>query len=43
MKLIFALVSGLSHSSDKLVNINNCMDSIGSDVDTVFVVNSKQL
>ncbi|GMY26697.1 ribosomal RNA small subunit methyltransferase NEP1-like [Fagus crenata] len=29
---------GLSHSSDKLVNINNCVDSIGSDVDTVFVV-----
>ena len=27
MNLIFALIPGLSHSSEKLVNINNYVDS----------------
>jgi hypothetical protein len=40
MMLIFALISGLSHSSDKLVNINQYVASAGSDVDLVFVVSS---
>ena len=42
MKLIFALIPGLSFSSEKLVNINNYVGSAGTgDVDLVFVVSSK--
>ena len=43
MMLIFALISGLSHSSDKLVNINQYVASAGSDVNLVFVVSSNYL
>lgn len=42
MMLIFVLISALSHSSEKLVNINQYVVSAGSDdVDLVFVVSSK--
>ena len=41
MRLIFALIPGLSHNSEKLVNINNYVDSADSVVDLVFVVSSK--
>jgi hypothetical protein len=41
MMLIFVLMSGFSHSSEKLVNINQYVASAGSDVDLVFVVSLK--
>ena len=41
MKLIFALTTGFSFSSEKLVNINKFVTSASSDVDLVFVVSSK--
>jgi hypothetical protein len=41
MKLIFALTTGFSFSSEKLVNINKFVASTSSDVDLVFVVSTK--